>query len=172
MARERGLGHEVHDRVRIARQQMAGDGETTGDVAEALPVLCVQEQRADAGRPNRRHGGTNNPIGTAASLKTAHSRGSGAALASRVPLGNVAVTSRVTSYRGILPLAPSHAPYSRWRRRRDALAPRLGAASPGFAGEQAQDPTSDTPARNPPASSAETPSSYPGCRASSRPPRR
>src|SRR6266516_1404537 len=79
MARERGLGHEVPDCVRIARQQMAGDGETTGDVAEALPVLCVQEQRADAGRPNRRHGGTNNPIGTAASLKprTAAGRGQG-----------------------------------------------------------------------------------------------
>src|SRR2546423_10438153 len=56
MARERGLGGEVHDCLRVAGQQMAGDGEATGDVAEALAVLRVQEQREGAGRPNWRHG--------------------------------------------------------------------------------------------------------------------
>ena len=102
MARERGLGREVHDCVRVARQQMARDGETTGDVAEALPVLGVQEERADAGRPNGRHGRpsaratlmatsvrmrrtrpsvndrpNNNPIRTTASLKPRAAAGRG-----------------------------------------------------------------------------------------------
>src|SRR2546429_6209757 len=124
MARERGLGREVHDCVRIARQQMAGDGETTGDVAETLPVLRVQEQRADAGRPNRRHGGTNNAIGTAASPKTAHSRGSGAGLASRVPTCKRRRQITRDQVPGYSPLVPSHRPYTRWRTCRDAQTPR------------------------------------------------
>src|SRR2546423_3438760 len=115
MARERGLGGEVHDGLRVAGQQMAGDGEATGDVAEALAVLRVQEQREGAGRPNWRHGRpspgmcrssvnerpNNNRIRTTASLKprTAAGRGLGSQVVYQVVI--VAATSLVTRYQGI-----------------------------------------------------------------------